>query len=245
MFTCEICGTTFENGKVKSNHIRWYHSKTTFSENGIAKVKENALASNEKRFGKWIEEEVNCHKCGKSKTVYYREGHKKAKYFCSRVCANSHNMEGVHTDEIKKVISDKMKIVWQNPEYIKNQFTNNKFRFNSKREVEIRDYFIKNFPTDGWTFGGHLRLTEDVFVARDLFSDKLKICFEYDGVWHFKNIKGQLQEKQQKDKLLEEWCLENNYRLIRVDSEASVDIKSIEDLIYNNNKSVIKIGKRY
>ena len=76
---------------------------------------------------------------------------------------------------------------------------NNNRHFTSKNEVLIRDYFINNFPEDEWTFGGSIRMNEHQ-MSRDLYSNKLKICFEYDGIWHFKDIHGQLEQKQLKDK---------------------------------------------
>jgi hypothetical protein len=78
-----------------------------------------------------------------------------------------------------------------------------------------------------------------------MWSDKLKICFEYDGVWHFKDIHNQLAKKQLKDALLEQWCLLNNYRLIRVDEDFYINIQQIEELIYKQTDKIIKIGNRY
>jgi hypothetical protein len=78
-----------------------------------------------------------------------------------------------------------------------------------------------------------------------MWSDKLKICFEYDGIWHFEDIKGQLKIKQTKDVLLEKWCIENNYRLIRIDENFYESVEQIVNLIYNNKQSVVKIGNRY
>jgi len=49
-----------------------------------------------------------------------------------------------------------------------------------------------------------------------LFSKSLKVIIEYDGAWHFKDIHGQLADKQMKDRELEKWCFENNWRLIRI-----------------------------
>ena len=122
-----------------------------------------------------------------------------------------------------------------------------KSRFTSKTEVLIREHFIDKFKNDGWTFGGNIRHKEEQLV-RDLYSKKLKVCFEYDGIWHFKDIHGQLKKKQMKDKYLEEWCLLNGYRLIRYDENSfnkQTSLDEIEDLIYNRSDDIIKIGDRY
>ena len=59
-----------------------------------------------------------------------------------------------------------------------------------------------------------------------MWSDVRKICIEYDGIWHFKNIHNQLEEKQKKDKLLNKWCVENGYCLIRIDDKEYVKRKN-------------------
>lgn len=115
----------------------------------------------------------------------------------------------------------------------------------SKNERAIVEYFKKSYPDDEWKTAGRLVLSDGSFLARDLWSDKLKVCFEYDGIWHFKDICGQLSKKQIKDKLLEEWCINNSYRLIRIDEKEYKNIKQIVDLIYKNKEQIIKIGTRY
>ena len=114
-------------------------------------------------------------------------------------------------------------------------------------KIEIRKYeFVFNkFPDDSWTYGGGLKYKNEK-ITRDLYSNKLKVCFEYDGVWHFKDIHGQLEKKQYKDKLLEEWCIENNYRLIRLKDEVYLKNKSkvldlLIDEIYNGTNKIVKI----
>lgn len=103
--------------------------------------------------------------------------------------------------------------------------------------------------SDGWTFGGCLRHKGEG-LARDLYSKSLKVCIEYDGIWHFKDIYGQLNKKKYKDLLLEEWCSINNWRLLRIDEEIyNKDKKSSIDLIvnfvYNSTENLLKVGNRY
>jgi hypothetical protein len=58
-------------------------------------------------------------------------------------------------------------------------------------------------------------------------------------------LNGQLFRKQRKDKLLEEWCIMNNYRLIRIEEGFYAGIEQIKELIYNKNEPIIKIGCSY
>ena len=106
----------------------------------------------------------------------------------------------------------------------------------------------EHHPNDNWIAGGFI-FWDDIGVSRDMFSNKLKVCFEYDGFVHFKDAFGQLKEKQAKDKALELWCLANNWRLIRISEswflEHNKNIEVIEKAIYESTESVIKIGREY
>lgn len=73
----------------------------------------------------------------------------------------------------------------------------------------------------------------------------IKICFEYDGDWYFKDIHGQLLDKQRKDRKLAKWCRDNGYRLIRIDERFYENVAQIEKLIYRRKGKIIKIGNRY
>lgn len=129
--------------------------------------------------------------------------------------------------------------------YEKQAFNVNNKRFSSKNGRHIVQFFKSNFPNDDWKSGGLINIGDNNLLSRDLWSDKLKVCFEYDGIWHFKDIHGQLETKHKKDILLEKWCRDNGYRLIRVDEEHFKNVEQIVDLVYNNSDSLIKIGDRY
>jgi hypothetical protein len=145
------------------------------------------------------------------------------------------------TDTWRKNISNKNKQNWKVGKLTYSQ----KRLFSSRKEREIVAHFKKNFPNDRWKSGGRLKLNSTENISRDMWSDALKICFEYDGIWHFKDIYGQLNKKQNKDKLLEQWCIDNNYRLIRVDEDCYKNVQQIEELIYSNQDTIVKIGNRY
>lgn len=204
---------------------------------------------------------TSCAHCGNHFTYIKIIEHKERKT-CSKSCnasfSNNQRVKDgykpkpssvIWTREKRQIASELSKKLWANPNYsnkILNSQNNQKY-FTSKNERLIRDYFIKKYPKDNWTFGGALKIENEI-VTRDLYSNTLKICFEYDGVWHFRNIRGQLERKRKKDILLEKWCIQNNFSLIRLDEDQfKIDIiEMLETLFYSIDKSIIlKIGNRY
>jgi very-short-patch-repair endonuclease len=72
------------------------------------------------------------------------------------------------------------------------------------------------------------------------------VIFEYDGIWHFKDIHGQLDSKIKKDQTLEKWVIENDWRLIRIKDEIYNTNKTyyldlIENYVYKSKEQIIKI----
>lgn len=239
-YECSICNISFQNFQLKANHVRWYHKKN-YTTNGLKSLKEKLILFGQQKTGIIKDFEVFCKNCNKSFIVQERDKifPKKEKYFCSRSCANKR----VLTNKTKNKISQSIKNCWNKEEY-REKCTAASLRlkrFTSKCEREIRDYFISNFKGDEWTYG---RLFGK--INSDLFSKKLKIAFEYDGIWHFKDIYGQLKEKQKKDKLLENWCKENNWKLIRMKDDLYVLDKEywlqkiINEIYFSNRSGIIK-----
>jgi hypothetical protein len=243
MKKCEICNITFENGRVYSNHIRWVHRKIEYTRKPCPYCNKPIRVEN---YDKHLEAcllnfQVNkkvCKHCGKNIA-------KRKCIFCDRKCAAEFNKNSKKdlryiTEEWKENISLKIKQKWK-----EGVFKMPREIFSSKREREIVAFIKEAHPDDGWKTGGRLILNKKDSIARDLWSDSLKVCFEYDGIWHFENIKNQLEKKQNKDRLLELWCIENDYRLIRVDENSKTSLEQIENLIYNDDRKIIKIGSRY
>lgn len=171
---------------------------------------------------------------------------KKSKTYCSRSCASkvSRNKSRI-TDAFRKQQSERALKSWSNPDYIKNNLKNiGKRRFTSKGEEEIKKHFKEKYKNDNWTCGCRAFI-DNVRLNIDLYSDKLNVCIEYDGVWHFKDINGQLEDKQRKDLLLEKWCNENNFRLIRIKEDIYKQdkkfwIDKLEQEVYNSSNKLVK-----
>lgn len=246
MYKCEQCNIEFKTFQEKANHCRWKHFKYTFKNSKTKSLfKSNLIEREEKLYGgKLITKEYKCIICQKVFIVTHRDNKPINKKFCSVSCANKIRKQ---TKETKLKISKSIKLAWKkgkfdNIDFYEKQSKNK--RFTSKVERSIVEYFKTHYPEHQWTSGGRL-LFKNISLTRDLYSNILKICFEYDGIWHFKDINGQLKSKQLKDKYLEEWCIENNYRLVRVDDIEYKDFKQIEKLFFERNESIIKIGTRY
>lgn len=247
MYLCEECDLSFAKWQLKSNHIRWHHNgfnKQQYKERQqIARSK-----SLERKFGKVIYEVVKCDRlsgCNNPIQIQYRKGKRKNKYYCGHSCANARNnkwSDDRKAEHIRKLMDPNIDYCEGFRKAMGN--VNNSKIFSSKNERYIVKYFKEYYNKDEWKSGGGTKIN-GIQICRDLWSDKLRICFEYDGIWHFKDIHGQLQNKQLKDHLLEKWCLENDYRLIRIDEDEYKNINQIIDLIYNKSDQIIKIGNRY
>lgn len=200
--------------------------------------------------------EKTCPHCGNK---FNTTNGKHEKTHCSKACANKHCMTEdrknkarlSQTQEKRLQQSIKSKALYDDPEYLEkvSKRFKEKTHFTSKHEMYIRDYFIKAFLDDNWTYGGNLKYNDQILV-RDLFSKKLKVCIEYDGIQHFKDIHHQLEKKQRKDLALELQCIENGWRLIRIDED--VYLKDTDywlcELIresYFGEDQVVKFGLRY
>ena len=244
MKECNICHLLFENHGVYANHIRWKHKEVPYiSVNckycNTTKPK-SSIVKHEKSCSENPKNIKYCLHCSSIISGY-------RKRFCNSSCSakysNKHR-ENVDRSYITPEWRAKMrKSTIQ--QWLNGVHKEPKLIYTSKNERIIVKYIKGQYPNDEWKSGGRLILSDGSFLSRDLWSDKLKICFEYDGIWHFKDIHNQLKKKQTKDRLLEEWCKENNYRLIRIDEEDYQDVKQIENFIYNSKEQIIKVGNRY
>ena len=251
MKECLICGEQFEMHTAYANHVRWKHKQASFSENGRQKLVDNMkkinLARKEKIIeekGEWITEERTCLKCGKI-FPFKRRSKTDSKPFCSRSCANSRVFNSIQ----KKHHSNGIKKAWkENLKYIEKQVSSKVKHhiFSSKEERSILEKLKISFPENEWTSGGALRI-ENVIIARDIYSNILKICIEYDGIWHFKDIHGQLENKQKKDLILNNWCKDNGWKIIRISESFWHDNNKDFSFIINAIKQneTVFLGKEY
>jgi hypothetical protein len=193
----------------------------------------------------YLKNPKKCKECGLN-LPYEKRNNLFCNHSCSASYTNKHR-DSIWTSDRRDNLSYKIKKLWEAGFYDEttalNHLTHTKI-FSSKNEREIYKYFKSNFSKDEWLSGGQLK-HNGFRISRDMYSNKLKICFEYDGIWHFKDIKGQLSRKLKVDMALEDWCKLNKYRLIRIDEERYTDVSLIVDLIYNKSDEIIKVGNRY
>ena len=267
---CPHCNKEFKQipGRVFSNHVRWCKSNPQYEKccgkEFKDKLKSTINFSNMKKFvkthGELKEYIVECAnpKCKKPFTVKeYEKDFGSKKYFCSSFCSHSRIVSQQQRQRVSNTLKQQAEYFRQNDkkEYLRrfgcspfDTSTKQEHRFTSKGERIVRDFFITHFPEDEWTYGGRIVL-DNFGISRDLYSNKLKICFEYDGIWHFKNICNQLELKRSKDAALEKWCVMNKYRLIRISeswfSNNGNDPRCIIPLIYSSTEQIIKCGDEY
>lgn len=244
-FVCDVCGFTTENGKILSNHKRWKHIAGKGSQrysDCIEKLKKSRVVER-------ITKDFICPICGKTFTITNTESYFNSKRFlqhshcCSSSCAHTRSL----SDETKQKLSAYAKdhpTGFASPDFVQKGTRKN----HSKRELEIVDYLKANFPDDDWKQGFVQGKTKynGCYLNPDIHSNKLHVVIEYDGIWHFKDINGQLAYKQAVDRAMTNWCKENNYKLIRIDEELNITNAQIVDAIYNNNSQLILFNsKRY
>jgi hypothetical protein len=233
MRVCEVCHLEFENHGVYANHIRWNHKEVPYTSLNCkycnATRPKSSIIKHEKSCSKNPKNIKHCLHCNAIVTGY-------RKRFCNNSCSAKYS--NTHRTNIdRSYITPEWRAKMRKStikQWLNGVHNPSRPIYSSKNERAIVKHFKETYPNDNWKTSGRLVLEDGSFLSRDLWSDKLKICFEYDGIWHFKDIKGQLKQKQTKDRLLEEWCKKNNYRLIRVDENNYQDVKQIENLIYNS-----------
>lgn len=245
MKKCKYCEKEIE-GKhsLYANHVRWCDKNTTNGDKGTSEVSKSKIDYYSKLYP-INEYNVICKVCETPFVLVERESKfnkRNDKYFCSYSCSRK------RSEEAKQKISLSSKKLWKNEEYankiVKNN-TNKNYRFTSKGEEEIKKYLKETYKVDEWTSGGGFKY-EDINLTRDIYSNKLKVIVEYDGIWHFKDIHGQLENKQMKDKLLEKWTIENNWRLIRLKDDLyrknkKYWLNNLLNSIYNSTEQIIKL----
>ena len=247
MKACKYCSNEIDGThSVYANHVRWCDKNKNNGDKGSKKISESIRKRNEVLYP-IIDHQVSCVICDNSFLLKERESKfkkRKGRYFCSYSCSKTI----IFTDEMRMKSSEATKKLWQNGSYVNKFIENNvnkNYRFSSKGEEEVRKYLKENFTDDEWTSGGGYKY-KGVNLTRDIYSNKLKVIVEYDGIWHFKDIHGQLDDKQMKDRLLEEWVIENDWRIVRIKDDLyrknkKMWIDILVDSIYNKEDKIIKL----
>ena len=241
-YQCKLCNFTTENKKILANHVRWNHYYAEGSEERDQFKKQMSIkASRVPR----IEYEIICPECNKKFTVCVTEAEYKRgayRHYCSKSCANKQGSKHVDYSKVSSWAKENP-TGWASIDYIATGSRVN----HSKRELEIVDFLKSNFPDDEWKVGFVPNaLFNGSRINPDIHSNKLKIIIEYDGIWHFKDITGQLLKKQQLDRDTLQWCQIYNYRLIRIDEDLKISNDEIVNAIYNsNNKLELFNSSRY
>lgn len=249
---CLYCKKEFFNHSIYANHVRWCKLNPNYQKiNNNENIRNGVVKRYNSKLGYIKEFLVQCFICKKMFIVKERENQfpKKEKYFCSRNCSNSglirtKERKSTTTESFKDKMSRISKDLWKNPSFIKKCLDSSKSIIVSQGEYTIRKYFQWNFPYDFWTYGGNL-VYNKIPLVRDLYSNKLKVCIEYDGIWHFEDIVGQLKYKQKQDLSLENWCIDNHFKLIRIKEDIFLKdenywIQKIVKEVYNGKQNIVK-----
>lgn len=256
MYKCE-CGKEFEKPNSFNGHKS--HCKTHMQINNkyeylvLSEQKRHLSASKtlsekfslkeENDLKMWVNEKHTCEKCGKVMTEKFGSGR-----FCSRSCANGH----IQTEEINlKRKATALKNFKENPDLfitIPTFSLNKSFIWRSKPEEKLFELLTNKLPDYEFKYGYFGKYNGENLIP-DIFSYKYKIIIEYDGVFHFKDLFNQLEKKHHKDRLLQEFINNSNYRLIRIDDlyyqSNKLNVDYIINLILNSNEKVIMLGDRY
>jgi hypothetical protein len=102
---CNLCEFETSNKKIFANHVRWNHKEQTFSEQGLAKLKQKKVFK--------INKNCICFRCNKSfaKELYEFEWKKletnqNGRVYCSIYCANTRQHSQEEKEKIKKSLKD-------------------------------------------------------------------------------------------------------------------------------------------
>jgi very-short-patch-repair endonuclease len=220
---CDECGKSFEkerseyNRRIKKGYTKFFCDSQCAGK-GLDRPNEIHVPIT-----------VQCLWC---KSVVETTTNPKAKKCCSRTCSAKYSRSKCLIETFKKTVSDKIKSAWETGKYDHTLATTErdgrKQYFNSKGEIELRNYLKSTFPNYKFTTG-MVQKTQEGRINPDIWSREYKVMIEYDGIWHFEDIMGQLEDKQRKDKLVEEWCIKNGWRCIRIKED-----------VYKKNKEEYK-----
>jgi very-short-patch-repair endonuclease len=232
-FCSRSCHGRTMRSKRKNNRHTKYNDKDY-----INQLSKKAIESNKNRFGEEIIEDVVCKNCGRVFQNSHRKNcKKKIRKFCSRNCSNrspkDHKNKKELIQKFKDIASKRENWGFKNEEHRQTVVANNA-RNSSKGERKIRN-LLKSLDNN-WkchrNFNGK---------AVDLSNATLKIIVEYDGPSHFRNIYGNLEQQQQKDKNVNEWAILNNWKIYRISDHYFQKIINQDLQVVTNDIEMLKI----
>lgn len=236
---CEECGKSFEkerseyNRRIKKGYTRFFCNSECAGE-GMLRPNEIHVPIT-----------VKCLWCN---SMVETTTNPKDKRCCSKTCSAKYSRSKCSLETYKKTVSDKIKSVWKAGKYdhilSTTEQDGRKQYFNSKGEIELREYLKLTLPRYKFTTG-MIQKTQEARINPDIWSREYKVIVEYDGIWHFEDIKGQLKDKQRKDKLVEEWCIKNGWRCIRIKEDVYKRSKEewkekIKNEVLNGNSPIVR-----
>jgi very-short-patch-repair endonuclease len=130
---------------------------------------------------------------------------------------------------------------WLNHMGVNDTSTKQKKRFSSKGEKILLINIKEHFPQYKWQSGGRHNIGNNIYKSHDIYCKELQLILEYDGIYHFKNIYGNLLQVQQKDNQLEKWCTENKWKLIRINEKTFNKVPNILDKIYDMITNIVSL----
>lgn len=201
----------------------------------------------------WKESCVVCVICGDKIPFYLWKKKHRAKRNRRMICGNVKCraiINGMNGSMAQK--SKLREAALKSKTYLKNFQSSgmNNSRTSSKGERQLREALKIEFGDKEVLAHRHFKIGDDLLKSVDMFLPKYNLIIEYDGEYHFRNIYGNFELIVMKDKLLENWCLTNNYRLIRIDENTYKQDKEkyinvLIEKIRLGNERVLKIGSRY
>ncbi|TVX83309.1 hypothetical protein QRD90_12245 [Peribacillus frigoritolerans] len=194
-----------------------------------------------------------CKKCNLNKD-WYKQSEESLKSLLEKVKNNNHKLLSKYIDTNTKVLIDfncEHNPSWVYPHRYKNgQKCQQCNKVNSRGEIVIKGYLKENklrfkpqFTFDDLVYKGKLRFDFAVYKDKELYT-----LIEFDGRQHFTLVdhmggEDYFKEIQMKDKLKNDYCLENNTRLIRIkytkfdeigyilEQELAIDSENSSDVI--------------
>jgi len=167
------------------------------------------------------EYQENCPKCQVCDNDIPFEVWKKNKKrkSCSSLCKNALSKKAALSwergDAFRETMSKATKKAWRDdPEAFAHILEGR--RFSSKGERELRSILKWLFGDDKVKAHRHISLSDGLTRAVDITISHLNCIIEYDGEFHERDIYGNLETVQVKDRMVNEYCKEHGIQLIRV-----------------------------